>query len=166
MLFTRSFCFILTNLELTCGFCKSRMKIYSANAEQKEMRKEAVIMKRLPDSELEIMMIIWEWNKPVTRFEIEEKLDKERKLSPTTILSFLSRLQEKGFLEVQKAGKNNVYIALIDKDSYMQTESKNVLKRLYNNSAKNFLAALYDGDNLSEEDLSELAAYLEEKRKG
>lgn len=123
-------------------------------------------MKRLPDSELEIMMIIWELDKPVTRAEIEEQLGRERKLSPTTILSFLSRLQEKHFLEVQKSGKNNVYIALIDKDSYMRKESKNILQRLYNNSAKNFLAALYDGDNLSAADLQELAEYLEEKRKG
>lgn len=122
-------------------------------------------MKRLPDSELEIMMIIWELDKPVTRFEIEDRLDEERKLSPTTILSFLSRLQEKGFLEVQKSGKNNVYIARVDKESYMQKESKNILKRLYNNSAKNFLAALYDGDNLSEEDVNELMNYLNEKRK-
>lgn len=122
-------------------------------------------MKRLPDSELEIMMIIWELDKPVMRFEIEERLNEKRKLSPTTILSFLSRLQEKGFLEVQKAGKNNVYIALIDKESYMKSESKNILKRLYNNSAKNFLAALYDGDNLSKEDVSELMDYLNEKRK-
>ena len=57
-------------------------------------------MKRLPDSELEIMMFVWELDKPVTRFEIEEQMEEERKLSPTTILSFLSRLQEKGFLEV------------------------------------------------------------------
>ena len=122
-------------------------------------------MKRLPDSELEIMMIIWELDKPVTRFEIEDRLDEERKLSPTTMLSFLSRLQEKGFLKVQKTGKNNVYIAQVDKESYMQKESKNILKRLYNNSAKNFLAALYDGDNLSEEDVNELMNYLNEKRK-
>ena len=61
-------------------------------------------MKRLPDSELEIMMIIWDLDKPVTRFEIEVQMDQNRKLSPTTILSFLSRLQEKGFLDVQKSG--------------------------------------------------------------
>ncbi len=59
-------------------------------------------MKRLPDSELEIMMIIWELDKPVTRAEIEEKMAPGRKLSPTTILSFLSRLQEKGFLAMEK----------------------------------------------------------------
>lgn len=122
-------------------------------------------MKRLPDSELEIMMIIWDFDKPVTRFEIEEKLCADRKLSPTTILSFLSRLQEKGFLKVCKEGKNNVYMALIDKDSYTRRESKNILQKLYNNSAKNFLAALYDGDNLSDEDMNELMTYLNERRK-
>ena len=121
-------------------------------------------MKKLPDSELEIMLIIWEYERPVTRFEIESKLDEDRNLSPTTILSFLSRLQEKGFLDVSKDGKNNVYSAIIEKESYMQAESKNMLKKLYKNSVKNFLASLYDGDNLSEEDLQELEAYIEERR--
>lgn len=121
-------------------------------------------MKKLPDSELEIMIIIWEYDRPVTRFEIESKLDEDRKLSPTTILSFLSRLQEKGFLEVSKDGKNNVYSAIIDRESYTQAESKNVLKKLYKNSVKNFLTALYDGNNLTEKDLQELEAYIEERR--
>lgn len=122
-------------------------------------------MKKLPDSELEIMLIIWEYDRPVTRFEIESKLDVDRKLSPTTILSFLSRLQEKGFLDVRKDGKNNIYSAIIAKENYMQTESKNMLKKLYKNSVKNFLAALYDGNNLSEKDLQELEEYIKEKRR-
>lgn len=122
-------------------------------------------MKKLPDSELEIMLIVWEYNRPVSRFEIEDKLGGDRKLSPTTVLSFLSRLQDKGFLDVRKDGKNNIYSAIISRESYMQTESKNILQKLYKNSVKNFLAALYDGNNLSEEDLRELEAYIEEKRR-
>ena len=122
-------------------------------------------MKRLPDSELEIMMIIWDLDKPVTRFEIEEQMDQSRKLSPTTVLSFLSRLQEKGFLDVRKSGKNNVYIALVEKESYMQAESRSILKRIYKNSAKNFIAALYDGNSLSDEELEELEEYISEKRR-
>lgn len=121
-------------------------------------------MKRLPDSELEIMMIIWELDGPVTRTQIEERLGKERRLSPTTILSFLSRLQDKGFLTVEKAGKNNVYRACVCQTEYMQQESKNILRRMYQNSAKNFLTALYDGNYLSEEDLEELDQYITEKR--
>ena len=128
-------------------------------------KKKEAEMKRLPDSELEIMMIIWDLDKPVTRFEIEAQMDQDRRLSPTTVLSFLSRLQEKGFLAVQKSGKNNVYIALIDQEIYMQAESRIILKRIYMNSARNFIAALYDGDSLSDEEMKELEDYISEKRK-
>ena len=122
-------------------------------------------MKRLPDSELEIMMIIWELDKPVTRAEIEEKLASGRKLSPTTILSFLSRLQEKGFLAVEKSGKNNVYIALIDKEIYIQKESWNILKRLYDNSPKKFLEIICESGNMPDEELGELEALIKSYRK-
>jgi len=122
-------------------------------------------MKRLPDSELEIMMIIWELDKPVTRTEIEEKMAPGRKLSPTTILSFLSRLQEKGFLAMEKAGKNNVYIALIDKEIYIQKESWNILKRLYDNSPKKFLEIICESGNMSDRELWELEELISEKRR-
>ncbi len=122
-------------------------------------------MKRLPDSELEIMMIIWELDKPVTRTEIEEKMVSDRKLSPTTILSFLSRLQEKGFLAMEKEGRNNVYIALIDREIYIQKESWNVLKRLYDNSPKKFLEAICENGNLADAELEELEEYIRKKRR-
>ena len=121
-------------------------------------------MKRLPDSELEIMMIIWELDKAVTRMEIESHMAGEKKLSPTTILSFLSRLEEKGFVAVEKEGKNNVYIAMVDKEIYVQKESWNILKRLYQNSIKNFLTALFDSRELSERELMELEEFVREKR--
>ena len=123
-------------------------------------------MKRLPDSELEIMMIIWELDKPVTRTEIEAKLHKDIHWSPTTVLSFLSRLEEKGFLAVEKVGKNNLYISMIDKEIYIQKESWNILNHLYQGSPKNFLSALYEGKGLSERELQELEDYLLEIRKG
>lgn len=131
----------------------------------KFQRKGVNSMKRLPDSELEIMMIIWELDKPVTRAEIEEKMTPGRKLSPTTILSFLSRLQEKGFLAMEKSGKNNVYIALIDKEIYIQKESWNILKRLYDNSPKKFLEIICESGNMSDRELWELEELISEKRR-
>jgi len=123
-------------------------------------------MKRLPDSELELMMIIWRAEKPVTRTEIEEKLNEERKLSATAILSFLSRLQEKGFLKIDKQGKSNIYTPIIKERDYTKKESKSILQKMYHNSVKSFMSALYDGDNLSEEDIKELQNFIDEKRKG
>ena len=122
-------------------------------------------MKRLPDSELELMMIIWDAGKPVTRTEIEERLPRERRLSATTILSFLSRLEEKGFVRVQKDGRSNVYEPLIQKEAYLRAESRSIWKRLYQNSIGNFMAALGQGDYLTEQDLDELQEFLDRKRK-
>ena len=53
-------------------------------------------MKRLPDSELELMMIIWDAGTAVTRGEIEVRLPHTRCLSATTILTFLTRLCKGG----------------------------------------------------------------------
>lgn len=117
--------------------------------------------KSLPNSELELMMIIWDAGGPLTRMEIERQLPKERKLSKTTVLSFLARLEEKGFVKVEKEGRNNSYIPLIKKEDYQKQESSSSLKRLYGNSVKTFVAALYDGKELSKKQIDELKDYLD-----
>lgn len=122
-------------------------------------------MKRLPDSELELMMIIWDAGRPMSRNEIEEQLPGERRLSATTILSFLSRLQEKRFVQVRKEGRNNVYEPLVRKEDYLKQESRSIWKRLYQNSVGNFMAALGQGDELTDQDLDELQEFLDRKRK-
>ncbi len=122
-------------------------------------------MKRLPDSELEIMMIIWSLGKQVTRTDIEENLKKEKEWSPTTILSLLSRLEKKGFVKVKKEGKSNVYNPLISEDEYMNAESKMLLERMYKNSIKNFMMALYADNKPSQKEIDELQEFLNEFRR-
>lgn len=118
-------------------------------------------MKRLPESELEIMMIIWRYDRAVNRMEIEEHLQKE--VAAPTILSFLNRLEKKGFVKVEKEGKVNWYTPLVKEEEYLQKESRNILQRMYQNSIKNFVTALYDGDGLSDRELQELKDFIEEK---
>ncbi len=117
--------------------------------------------KTLPNSELELMMILWNADRPMTRTEIEEKLPEKRRLSKTTILSFLSRLEEKGFVQVEKAGRSNCYVPIVREQDYLQQESGSILKKLYGSSVKKFVAALYDGDRLSKEQIDELKDYLD-----
>ena len=117
--------------------------------------------KRLPDSELELMVILWRAGKPMTRVEIEEKLSVKGKWSKTTVLSFLARLEEKGFVRVEKEGRSNCYIPLVEESDYLQQESGTILKRLYGSSVKKFVAALYDGNELSEGQIEELKDYLD-----
>ena len=119
-------------------------------------------MQRLPQSALELMMIIWNAGHPVTRMEIEANRDPERKILPNTILSFLSRLEEKGFVKVEKKGKINWYTPIVEEKKYLQAESKSILATLYGNSMKNFVTALYDGKAVNQEQIRELKEFLDE----
>lgn len=122
-------------------------------------------MKKIPDAELELMMIIWDFANPVTRVEIEEKLSEDRDVLPNTILTLLTRLEKRGFLKKERDGKINYYSALVDKEPYLKEASQGILNRMFKGSLKNFAAALYDGEELSSEDAAELMAFLENKVK-
>ena len=62
--------------------------------------------KRLPDAELEVMQAVWACEVPVARAEIEEILKDSHPMAPTTLLTLLTRLSEKGFIRIEKEGRS------------------------------------------------------------
>lgn len=116
--------------------------------------------RRLPDSELELMQVIWKHEPPVSRAVIEAEINESHTLATTTILTFLTRLCEKGFLSMGKQGRANVYTPLISQRDYLASESRSLLDRLYGGSIKTFAAALCDS-GISKEELQELRDLLE-----
>lgn len=117
---------------------------------------------RLPDSELDVMLALWQGDSYMTRAEIESIVNEKKALAPTTILSLLTRLEKKNFVEVTKQGKMNLYRPLITREEYQQNESSSVLEKLYGNSLKNFVASLYKGRKMDESQIRELNDYIKE----
>jgi predicted transcriptional regulator len=75
---------------------------------------------------------------------------------------------EKGFLKCYKQGKQNVYEAIVTEEEYQQEESSSVLKKLYGGSLKNFVAALYNSEQLTKKDIVEVREFIEtfDKKEG
>lgn len=119
-------------------------------------------IQKLPDSELDVMIALWNGHQEMTRSEIEEFMNQKKKLAPTTILTLLSRLDKKNFVSVKKEGKANLYSALVTQEEYQQQEGKHVLEKLYDNSLKNFVATLYQGKQIDQNDIEELESFLQE----
>lgn len=119
----------------------------------------------MPDSELDVMIALWNGHGEMTRSEIEDFMKRKKKLAPTTILTLLSRLEKKKFVSVKKEGKANLYRALVTQEQYQQQEGKHVLEKLYGNSLKNFVATLYQGKQIDQSDIEELEAFLQELEK-
>lgn len=118
-------------------------------------------IKRLPESELEIMQIIWKKSAPVSRVDIEQALQETHPLAPTTILTLLTRLCEKGFLSLKKEGRSNLYEPLITEKEYLAAESRLFLDRVFHGSVASFATALCDS-GVTKEELEELRRLLEE----
>lgn len=117
-------------------------------------------IRRLPESELEIMQIIWHEAAPVSRMTIESVLHRTHPLAPTTILTLLTRLCDKGFLSLRKEGRTNLYEPLITEKEYLAVESRSFLDRLFHGSVAGFATALCDS-GVKKEELEELRKLLE-----
>ena len=119
-------------------------------------------IQKLPESELDIMIVLWKQKNNMSRSEIEKIVNQKKTLAPTTILTLLSRLEKKGFVSVNRDGNLNKYRWLVSQEEYQQKEGKGMLEKLYGNSVKNFVAALYQGREIDDEDLKELEGFLKE----
>lgn len=117
---------------------------------------------RLPDSELDIMLILWNNDPPMSRSEIESIINEKKALASTTILSLLTRLEKKHFVSVEKQGKMNLYTPLVSQEEYQRNESQNVLEKLYGNSLKKFVTSLYQGKKISSDQIQELSDFIQE----
>ena len=123
-------------------------------------------IKRLPDSELEIMMILWGANGPVTSAYVCEQLKDKREWKVTSVLTFLARLVEKGFVSSTRQGKANIYTAVVSEQKYLESESKSFLEKLYGNSLTTFVSALYKSNTINDDDLAELQQFIDKATGG
>ena len=124
-------------------------------------------MKRLPDTELEVMKALWASERaPVPRSSLEEAL-RDRGWATNTFNTYLARLAEKGFVTCEKRGRSNWYAPAVSREAYLEFESGAVLSRVFGSSLKNFVASLARGGKLERGELDELQQYLDElKRDG
>lgn len=124
------------------------------------------IKKRLPDTELEIMKVIWANPSPISTNDIKEILERERPWNIAPLQTLLNRLIERGFLQAGKDGKRKTYVPLVDEESYLAMENKSFLERLNNNSVTKLVASLYNSNSITEDDLEDLRKFISNHTEG
>ncbi len=116
-------------------------------------------MKRLPDTELEVMKALWDAGDDAPRSALEERLSPFG-WAPNTVNTYLSRLADKGFVRARRVGRENRYSPLVGREEYLSFDSRAVLDKLYG-SPRNFVAALAR-EGLSRDELDELRALVDQ----
>ena len=117
-------------------------------------------MKRLPDSELEVMQAVWACSPPVSRADIKKHLPASYPIAQTTLLTLLTRLAEKGFLTAKMDGQRKLFTPLISQQDYLAAQGNRFFNKLCGGSLSTFAAALCDS-GLTKEEIAELRTLLE-----
>ena len=117
-------------------------------------------IRRLPDSELEVMQAIWSCTPPIARTDIEIHLNDSHPIALTTLLTLITRLAEKGFIRIEKVGRSSRYFPLISRQDYLASQSKRFFEKLCGGSVSTFANALCDS-GLSKDELAQLRTLLE-----
>ncbi|MEE1224549.1 MAG: BlaI/MecI/CopY family transcriptional regulator [Clostridia bacterium] len=120
---------------------------------------------KIPDTELEIMQVIWNNPTPITTSEVKRLLEEERPWSIGALQTLLNRLIDRGVLEGGMLGKSKTYIPLISEEEYLVAESRSFLRKITGNSITKLVASLYDSQSISDKDLEELKKFIDSKGK-
>ena len=122
-------------------------------------------MKKLGDSELEIMKILWMHEEPLTSNQILEELSGCVNWKLSSLMTALSRLADKGFVYCDRSTRTNYYTSLIKKQDYVTREGENFLEKLFSNSIQKFVTNLYDSKSITDKDIQELREWIDSLEK-
>ena len=124
------------------------------------------VIQQISDAELEIMKIIWGNPQEVTLFPyiMEGLAARGKPCQKNTLIVFLSRLMNKGFLSARKIGRRNEYTVLVSEREYQTAQTRFFLDKIYEGSTKGLVSNLISGDLLTDEEYEELKNLLEKGR--
>ena len=117
------------------------------------------MLKRLSESELDVMLVVWRAQEALDTGEVARRLQKGWKIQAVQVV--LGRLVEKGYLSCEKIGRLNYYTPLVAEADYRAAETETFVEKLYRTSPKSLIAALVQSQPLSKEDLEEIRALLD-----
>lgn len=115
---------------------------------------------KLSGAEQEIMDCVWNLHRPVTSADILQEVGVAHGWKQPTVLTFLSRLVEKGMLTTEKNGKLRSYMAAVTREAYKSEETRAFLARLYGGSVQNLVACMADGNGITDDELRDLRIWL------
>lgn len=114
-------------------------------------------------TEFYILEYLWTRETPATFSEIMNHFNNEEKKEwkKQTVNTFLTRLAQKGFLNIDKSGKRALYIPSVTSKKYYEDYAQTIVDDSYEGSLKNFICAFIAKHELTAEEKADLIAYLQ-----
>lgn len=121
------------------------------------------IDKKLTKAELFIMKIIWDAESEVTMKYLTDELKEryQREYARTTIATFLSRMEGKGYVHQERRGKYTYITAIKDEKEYQEAMLLDTMDLWFDGDLVSMFEFIIKQDNFTKEDRDIVAGILD-----
>ena len=110
------------------------------------------------------MVALWDCKvSPVNTAYLMENVGKQKGWKAPTLISFLSRLEERGFIHSEKKGKERYYYVDAQKELYIRGITVDFLQRYHAGSFVKMMDLVYGKNSMSSKELDEMLRWLQEQ---
>lgn len=107
-------------------------------------------------AELDVLKALWRHG-PATVREVRDRLHRKgRKVAYTTVLTFLSRLEKKGFVRSDRSEHAYVYHPLIERDRVVGSRVRETVRQLFDGAAAPMVAHLMQTEKFTPDEIEQL----------
>ncbi len=120
----------------------------------------------LPDAELDIMLVLWQYDRPLKIIEIFNDLQPVRPCTKSAIHTLVESLHKRGFIDIAFSPDKRSYkmlTPLVTEEEYRMAETDSLIDKLCGGKWQKLIAALTASDRLSDDEIDELTRLLSDK---
>ena len=118
---------------------------------------------KLTQAETQVMQALWSLPEDgALSSEIMDRMP-EPKPAPTTLLTFLKILKDKGFVSSTKEGKAQRFRAEVSKDGYTRMYMKEVKQTFFGGSLSSLVSFFAKEEQLNDQEIQEILNIIEKK---
>lgn len=116
---------------------------------------------KLTDTEWKIMMLLWE-ESPLTVRQMEDALKEETGWTRHTIISFLKRMIEKGYIRMEEGSPARLYYPLLDKNETVLQETRSFAKKIFDGKVGLLVSSLVESEDITEDEINSMIKSLKQ----
>ena len=121
--------------------------------------------KVLTNSEWYVMDCLWA-HAPMTVMELAAALEQRIGWAKSTTITTLHRMEEKGLIRCERAGRTRRYLPVLEQDKARRQETRSFLERVYQGSVGLMVSAMADEKALTRAEIEELYDILRKAEEG
>ena len=116
---------------------------------------------KLNASEWNVLNCLWEEH-PRTVMQLVADLERSVGWAKSTTITTLRRMEEKGLVSVEQAGRSKSYTPAVEREQAVTAETRSFLDRVYRGSVGLMMSAMAKRQELSAVEVAELRAILDQ----